>query len=246
MRRKLIAGNWKMHKTPGQAAQFFAQLPPIPASIEAALLVPFTSLAAAQHGLSGVAYGAQDVSAHLQGAYTGEVSAAMLAELGCRYTAVGHSERRSYHGETDALVARKAARLLESGICPIVCVGEPLEVREAGQHIGYTLAQLEGSLAGLEISSPDQLVVAYEPVWAIGTGRNASASDAQQMHLAIRQALAQRYGGVADGIRILYGGSLKPDNAAALLTQPDIDGGLVGGASLEVDSLVALLRIAAS
>ena len=246
MRRKLIAGNWKMHKTPRQAADFFAQLPPVPAEVEAALLVPFTSLVAAQQVLGEVGYGAQDVSAHLQGAYTGEVSAVMLAELGCRYTVVGHSERRSYHSESDALVARKAARLLEAGICPIVCVGETLEVREAGRPIEYTLAQLEGSLAGLEVRSPDQLVVAYEPVWAIGTGRNASAEDAQQMHLAIRQALAQQYGGVADGIRILYGGSLKPDNAAALLAQPDIDGGLVGGASLEVASLVALLQIAAS
>lgn len=246
MRRKLIAGNWKMHKTPSQAAAFFARLPPVPVGVEAALLVPFTSLVAAQQGLKGVAYGAQDVSAHLQGAYTGEVSAAMLADLGCRYTVVGHSERRSYHAESDALVARKAVRLLEAGICPIVCVGESLEVREAGQQVEYTLAQLNGSLAGLEVSSPDQLVVAYEPVWAIGTGRNASANDAQQMHLALRQALAQRYGGVADGIRLLYGGSLKPDNAAALLAQPDVDGGLVGGASLEVEGLVALLEIAAS
>lgn len=248
MRRKLIAGNWKMHKTPREAAAFFQQLPPLPQGAEAALLVPFTSLEMArQHlGAHGVAYGAQDVSAHRQGAYTGEVAASMLADLGCRYGVVGHSERRTYHHESDALVASKAARLHEAGICPVVCVGEPLEVREAGDHLAYTLRQLEGSLAGLAIEQPDSLVIAYEPVWAIGTGRNAAPADAQEMHQALRQALSQRYApSLAQSIRILYGGSLKPDNAAELLAMPDVDGGLVGGASLEVASLTTLLRMAA-
>ncbi|RAR25674.1 triose-phosphate isomerase, partial [Pseudomonas sp. MDMC224] len=166
------------------------------------------SLPAAQETLWGtvVAYGAQDVSAHVEGAYTGEVSVRMLADVGCKYTVIGHSERRSYHREGDALVAEKARRLLEHGIIPIVCVGEPLEVREAGGAVEYTLRQLEGSLEGVEIEDHDQLVIAYEPVWAIGTGRTATPEDAEAMHREIRAWFARRFDlAFADGVRILYG-----------------------------------------
>jgi triosephosphate isomerase len=194
---------------------------------------------------TGVAYGAQDVSPHREGAYTGEVSARMLSDLGCRYAIVGHSERRRYHGESDTLVAEKAKRLLEEGITPILCVGEPLEVRERGEAVPYTLAQLLGSLKGVEPQSPDRLVIAYEPVWAIGTGKNATPEDAEAMHQAIRQALAERYGeAFASRVRVLYGGSVNPKNFADLLSMPNVDGGLVGGASLELESFLALLRMA--
>ncbi|HEU4740751.1 MAG TPA: triose-phosphate isomerase [Meiothermus sp.] len=249
MRRTLVAGNWKMHKTPTEAKAWFQELlrrlPPV--SAEPALMVPFTTLAAAQEILAGtgVAYGAQDVSAHLEGAYTGEVSARMLEDLGCTYTIVGHSERRQYHQESDELVAEKAQRLLERGIVPILCVGEPLEVREVGDEVPYTLTQLEGSLEGVEPGSPDRLVIAYEPVWAIGTGKTATPDDAEAMHKEIRGWLAGRFSPeFADRVRVLYGGSVKPDNAEALFGQPDIDGGLVGGASLKLEDYLKLLEAA--
>lgn len=246
MRRRLVAGNWKMHKTPSEARGWFqtliAHLPKSEA--EPALLVPFTHLpyAAEILGGQGVSWGAQDVSAHTEGAYTGEVSARMLADLACQYTIVGHSERRSYHAESDALVAEKARRLLEQGITPILCVGEPLEVRESADPIEYTLRQLEGSLEGVNPPSARSLVIAYEPVWAIGTGKTATPEDAEAMHRAIRGWLAARYSpDFAEELRILYGGSVKPDNASALFAQPNIDGGLVGGASLELEGYLKLL-----
>lgn len=198
MRRVLVAGNWKMHKTPSEARVWFAELKRLlpPLESEAAVLPAYPMLPAAKEVLSGtqVAYGAQDVSPHREGAYTGEVSARMLSDLGCRYAIVGHSERRRYHGETDALVAEKAKRLLEEGITPILCVGEPLEVRERGEALPYTLDQLLASLNGVEPNAPERLVIAYEPVWAIGTGKNATPEDAEAMHQAIRKALAERYG----------------------------------------------------
>jgi triosephosphate isomerase len=246
MRRRLVAGNWKMYKTPSEARVWFrdliARLAPTPA--EPALMVPYTSLPYAAEILldSGVCWGAQDVSAHLEGPYTGEVSARMLADLACKYTIVGHSERRSYHAESDALVAEKAGRLLELGIIPILCVGEPLEVRQSGAHVEYTLRQLAGSLEGIQPSSASQLVIAYEPVWAIGTGQTATPEDAEAMHRAVRGWLMARYGsGFADQLRILYGGSIKPDNATALFSQPNVDGGLVGGASLKLEDYLKLL-----
>jgi len=246
MRKRLVAGNWKMYKTPSEARVWFreltAQLPQTQA--EPALLVPFTHLPYAAEILKGhgVSWGAQDVSAQSEGAYTGEVSARMLADLACKYTIVGHSERRSYHGESDALVAQKACRLLEHGIVPILCVGEPLEVREDGCHVEYTLRQLGGSLEGVHPPSASSLVIAYEPVWAIGTGKTATPEEAEAMHRAIRGWLAQRFGaGFAQAVRILCGGSVKPDNAAALFSQPNIDGGLVGGASLKLEDYTKLL-----
>ncbi|AFV76006.1 triose-phosphate isomerase [Thermus oshimai] len=249
MRRVLVAGNWKMHKVPSEARVWLAELKRLlpPLDSEAAVLPAFPILPVAKEVLGGsqVAYGAQDVSAHREGAYTGEVSARMLKDLGCRYAIVGHSERRRYHGETDALVAEKAKRLLEEGITPILCVGEPLEVRERGEAVPYTLNQLLESLRGVEPPAPEALVVAYEPVWAIGTGKNATPSDAEAMHRALRQALSERYGaGFGERVRILYGGSVNPKNFADLLSQPNVDGGLVGGASLELESFLALLRIA--
>lgn len=249
MRRVLVAGNWKMHKTPSEARVWFAELKRLlpPLQSEAAILPAFPILPVAKEVLSEtqIAYGAQDVSAHKEGAYTGEVSARMLSDLGCRYAIVGHSERRRYHHETDTLVAEKAKRLLEEGITPILCVGEPLEVRERGEAVPYTLAQLRGSLEGVNPPGPEALVIAYEPVWAIGTGRNATPQDAEAMHQAIRQALAELYGEeFARRVRILYGGSVNPKNFADLLSMPNVDGGLVGGASLELESFLALLRIA--
>ncbi len=246
MRKRLVAGNWKMYKTPSEARNWFrdlvANLPQTQA--EPALLVPFTHLPYAAEILEGygVYWGAQDVSAHSEGAYTGEVSARMLADLACKYAIVGHSERRGYHAESDPLVAEKTRRLMEHGIIPILCVGEPLEIREAGSHVEHTLRQLEGSLGGVSPSSAAQLVIAYEPVWAIGTGKTATPEDAEAMHRAIRGWLMARYGaGFADEMRILYGGSVKPDNAAALFAQPNIDGGLVGGASLKLEDYLKLL-----
>ena len=238
-----------MHKTPSEARVWFAELKRLlpPLQSEAAVLPAFPILPVAKEVLAEtqVGYGAQDVSAHKEGAYTGEVSARMLSDLGCRYAIVGHSERRRYHHETDALVAEKAKRLLEEGITPILCVGEPLEVRERGEAVPYTLAQLLGSLEGVNPPGPEALVIAYEPVWAIGTGRNATPQDAEAMHQAIRQALAELYGEeFARRVRILYGGSVNPKNFADLLSMPNVDGGLVGGASLELESFLALLRIA--
>jgi len=249
MRRVLVAGNWKMHKVPSEPRVWFTELKRLlpPLESEVAVLPAFPMLPVAREVLSGtqVAYGAQDVSPHREGAFTGEVSARMLSDLGCRYTIVGHSERRRYHHETDALVAEKAKRLLEEGITPILCVGEPLEVRERGEAVPYTLAQLRGSLEGLNPPGPEALVIAYEPVWAIGTGRNATPQDAEAMHQAIRQTLAELYGEeFARRVRILYGGSVNPKNFADLLSMPNVDGGLVGGASLELESFLALLRIA--
>lgn len=249
MRKTLVAGNWKMYKTPSEAKMWFRDLvgkmPQTQA--EAALMVSYTSLPYASEVLEGneVYWGAQDVSAQLEGAYTGEVSVKMLADLACKYTVIGHSERRSYHKESDSLVAEKAKRLLEYSIIPILCVGEPLEIREAGQQVEYTLKQLAGSLGGVAIADPDKLVIAYEPVWAIGTGKTATPDDAEAMHKEIRGWLAGHYDlGFANIVRILYGGSVKPDNAAALFRQPNIDGGLVGGASLKLDDYLALLAAA--
>ncbi|MGQ9735009.1 MAG: triose-phosphate isomerase [Thermaceae bacterium] len=249
MRRVLVAGNWKMHKTPSEARAWFLEfarrLPPLESEVALLPAYPILPYAREVFGEGPVAYGAQDVSAHREGAYTGEVSARMLKDLGVRYTIVGHSERRRYHRETDALVREKLLRLLEEGITPILCIGEPLEVRKEGKALPYTLGQLEAALEGVTLRDPAQLVVAYEPVWAIGTGQNARPEDAEEMHQAIRSLLAKGYGeGFAQRVRILYGGSVSPKNFGDLLGMPNVDGGLVGGASLELESFLTLLRIA--
>ena len=214
---------------------------------DVAVLPPFTALRSVQTLVEGdklqLQHGAQDISAHDEGAYTGEVSGPMLAKLGCHYVLAGHSERRRYHGEGNALVNAKVKAALRSAITPVLCVGEPLEVRQAGDHIGYTLAQLDGGLAGVDAEQVAGMVVAYEPVWAIGTGEVATPEDAQEVCAAIRGRVSAVHGdGVAASARILYGGSVKPDNMAAIMAQPDIDGGLVGGASLDAGEFVRICR----
>jgi triosephosphate isomerase len=247
VRRTIVAANWKMYKTVREAEAFVAGFLPRVAGVqdvEIVLAPPFTALAAVGAKLAGsaVALAAQNVNPEKQGAFTGEIAPGMLVELGCKYGIIGHSERRALYGEGDALVARKAAALLEHGIRPIVCVGETLEQREQGRTSAVVTGQLEGSLASVPPDRADDVVVAYEPVWAIGTGRTATPELAQEVHALIRAQLRRRFGAAGDRIRIQYGGSVKPDNAASLLAQPDIDGALVGGASLEPESFARIVR----
>ena len=254
-RTPLIAGNWKMNLNHLEAIGVVQKLAfALPEDyydkVDVALTVPFTDIRSVQTLVDGdklrITYGAQDVSRHESGAYTGEVSAEMLAKLGCSWVVVGHSERREYHGESDELVAAKAAAALEHGISPIVCVGEPLEVREAGEHVDYVVAQTRASLAGLDAGQLANTVVAYEPVWAIGTGKVASADDAQEVCAAIRATIGELADDkVADGMRILYGGSVKADSVAEIVGKPDVDGGLVGGASLNGEDFAKLVANAA-
>ena len=244
MRAPVIAANWKMHKTVVEAAAFAEKLAPLVMDVEGVDMVvaaPFTALETLGRALAGssVALAAQNVHPEPQGAFTGEISVPMVAELGCRYVIVGHSERRALFGEPSELVARKAAAVQAAGLTPILCVGEALEDREAGRTRDVVGAQLDASLAG---TRPD-LVIAYEPVWAIGTGRTATPDIAQEAHAFIRERLASHFSPAAAAtIRIQYGGSVKPDNSAELLSQPDVDGALVGGASLDPESFSAIIR----
>ena len=252
-RTPLIAGNWKMnhdHLEAIQSAQKLAFAFPKDGYeyVDIALTVPFTDLRSIQTLVEGdklkITYGAQDVSEHDNGAYTGDISAAMLEKLGCSWVVVGHSERREYHGETNEQVAAKAAKATQHGIAPIVCVGEPLEVREAGEHVDFVVQQARESLAGVDLS---KAVIAYEPVWAIGTGKVASAEDAQEVCHGIRELVRELSDdSVADAIRILYGGSVKADTVAEIISQPDVDGGLVGGASLDGQDFAKLAAAAAN
>ncbi|MGX1858274.1 triose-phosphate isomerase [Dietzia sp. NPDC055340] len=254
-RTPLIAGNWKMNLNHLEAIALvqkvaFALPEKYLEKVDVAFIPPFTDIRGVQIVIEGdklgFAYGAQDVSVHESGAYTGEVSAAMLAKLGCTYVVVGHSERRDYHAESDELVAAKAAASHKHGLTPIVCVGEKLDVREAGQHVSYVVDQLKGSLAGLSREQLAGTVIAYEPVWAIGTGKTASAADAQEVCAAIRAALAELADNeIAEKMRVLYGGSVNASNVGELLEQADVDGGLVGGASLKPDEFAQLSAIAA-
>ena len=245
MQRKLVVGNWKMHGSrPANAELLAALLAARPFGADVAVCVPFVYLNETAATLAGsdLRWGAQDVSAHEQGAYTGEVSAAMLAECGCRYAIVGHLERRAYHAESDQLVAEKAQAALARGVTPVVCVGETLAEREAGHTEEVVKRQLSAVIHQLAHCAAE-MVVAYEPVWAIGTGRTASPEQAQAVHAVLRAQL-QAATGRAASMRILYGGSVKPDNAATLFTQPDIDGGLIGGASLKAADFIAICRAA--
>ena len=253
-RTPLMAGNWKMNLDHFQAmdtvqklhwalkdANFDYQ------AVEVVVIPPFTNLRTVQTLTDAenmkIGYGAQDVSVHSEGAYTGEVSGKMLAKLGCTYVVVGHSERRQYHGETDQEVGEKAAAAFRGGMVPIICVGEALEIRKAGDQVPYTLAQLDGAFGELSPETAAQAVVAYEPVWAIGTGEVATPEDAQEVCAAIRGRLSELYGQeVGAGIRILYGGSVKASNVAAIMDQPDVDGALVGGASLEPGEFSQICR----
>lgn len=247
MRTKIIAGNWKMNKTASEAVALIKAIKKEVenvANVEIVVCPPFTDLkdAAAACAGSNVALGAQNVHWKESGAFTGEISAAMLKELGVRYVIIGHSERRQYFGETDATVNMRTKAALVAGLIPIVCVGETLEERDAGRMEAVVVSQTKAGLAELG-ENLKKVVIAYEPVWAIGTGRTATPAQAQEVHALIRKTLAEiSCPATAAGIRIQYGGSMKPDNAKELLAQPDIDGGLIGGAALAADSFAAIVK----
>lgn len=249
MRKKIIAGNWKMNKTPEDSKELAEGIKLDLANVNEVDVVvcpTFTSLATVSNviGDSNIKLGAQNMHWEAEGAYTGEISASMLRNLYCHYVILGHSERREYFGETDEIVNKKTKAAIAAGLIPIVCVGETLEQRESNSQEAVVSAQLKASLAGLG-GDLAKVVVAYEPVWAIGTGLTASPEQAQEMHAFIRATLAEISDqATADGIRIQYGGSMKPENAAELLGQPDIDGGLIGGAALKAPSFVALVKAA--
>jgi triosephosphate isomerase (TIM) len=251
-RMPLIAGNWKMHNNHLEALALVQKLAfTLNAkdykAAEVAVLPPFTALRSVQTLVMGdkldIRYGAQDISPHDDGAYTGDVSGSMLAKLGCSYVLAGHSERRQYHGEDDTTVNAKVKAALKWGLVPILCVGETLEIRQSGGHVGHTTAQLDGGLAGVPAEKVAGLVIAYEPVWAIGTGEVASPEDAQEAGEAIRDRVSAVHGpDAAANVRILYGGSVKADNIAVMMAQPAIDGALVGGASLDAGEFVRICR----
>lgn len=249
MRRKLVAGNWKMNGSLAVNSALLASVnAALPAKVDCdiAVCVPAPYLAQGQAAMTSgpVVLGAQDVSAHEDGAYTGEVSAAMLLEFGCSFVIVGHSERRSYHAEDSAVVAQKTLRALQAGMTPIVCVGETLAQREAGNTEAVVAAQLDAVLAVIDAAQVEHLVVAYEPVWAIGTGKTATPAMAQDVHAQLRKMLTARNAEQGEKVRILYGGSMKPENAAELMAQPDIDGGLIGGAALKASDFLAIIAAA--
>ncbi len=254
-RKPLIAGNWKMNLNHFEAIALVQKIAfSLPDKyfdkVDVTVIPPFTDLRSVQTLVDGdklrLTYGAQDLSQHQSGAYTGEISGAFLAKLGCTFVVIGHSERRTYHGESNELVAAKTAAALANGLTPIVCIGEGLEIREAGNHVEYNVEQLRGSLAGLSAEQIGTIVIAYEPVWAIGTGRVASAADAQEVCAAIRAELAQlATPEIAATVRVLYGGSVNAKNVGEIVGQSDVDGALVGGASLDGEQFATLSAIAA-
>ncbi|MDE3130432.1 MAG: triose-phosphate isomerase [Acidobacteriota bacterium] len=255
-RRPLIAGNWKMNLTHLEAIALvqkiaFGLREGEAEQVEIAVLPPFTAIRSVQTLIEGdklpMVFGGQDLSTHSSGAYTGEIAGPMLAKLGCTYVVVGHSERRQYHGEDDATVSAKARAAYDSGLVPIICVGESEQVREEQRHVEHVLESLTGCLANVlaeHVEEPNgQLVIAYEPVWAIGTGKTATAADAQEMCQALRRRLGELVSpGAAERTRVLYGGSVKAGNAAELLAEPDVDGALVGGASLVAEDFCGIIR----
>jgi triosephosphate isomerase (TIM) len=254
-RRPMIAGNWKMNLTHLEAIALvqkiaFSLTEEVFTDVEVVVLPPFIGLRSVQTLVDGdkllLEYGAQDLSPHAAGAYTGDISGPMLAKLGCSYVVAGHSERRQYHHEDDALVNAKVRAAFSHGLIPILCVGEGLDVREDGRHVEHCCTQLRGALQEVPAAQAREIVLAYEPVWAIGTGKVATPEDAQQVCGELRTTLADLYSGdLADGVRILYGGSVKADNSAAIVAQPDIDGALVGGASLDGEEFAGICRRAA-
>ncbi|HZX41978.1 MAG TPA: triose-phosphate isomerase [Myxococcaceae bacterium] len=248
-RRPLVAGNWKMHRTGPEAVELIQQLRDGLPQGRAEVMVapPFTALEAVSRALdgSGIALGAQNVHWEAQGAFTGEISAGMLKALGVTQVIVGHSERRQLFFETDSWVSRKARAVLHAGMRPVVCIGETLAERDAGRTLEVCTGQLTGSLAGVAVEEMSHVVLAYEPVWAIGTGRNATPAQAQEVHAHARESLVRLFGRpVSESVRILYGGSVKADNAAELLRQADVDGALVGGASLKAQEFLAIVAAA--
>lgn len=248
MRRKLIAGNWKMNGGLIANASLLAALRQDIGQVncDVGVCVPAPYLAQCQQSLNGsvILWGAQDLSAHDAGAYTGEIAASMLRDFDCRLVIVGHSERRTYHAESDELVGEKTRQALKSGLVPIVCVGETLAEREAGATNKVVCRQLDAVLAANDKQDLSEIVVAYEPVWAIGTGKTATPGMAQEVHAMLRIRMKEKLGQGAEQVRILYGGSMKPENAAELLAMPDIDGGLIGGASLKAADFLAIVRAA--
>jgi triosephosphate isomerase len=254
-RKPLIAGNWKMNLNHLEAIALtqklaFSLKEDLFARTEVVILPPFVDIRSVQTLIDGdnllIGYGAQDLSPHDSGAYTGDIGGPMLAKLGCSYVVVGHSERRQHHHEDDATVNAKLRAVYRNRLTPILCVGETIEIRHAGDHLAHITAQLDGALADVADEQAAALVVAYEPVWAIGTGEVATPADAQQACAAIRARLAERYDtGLADGVRVLYGGSVKAGNAAEILAQPDVDGALVGGASLDGEEFANICLVAA-
>lgn len=250
MRKKIVAGNWKMNKTAHEAKALVAEIKAALGgfdAVECVLCPPFTDLWVAKDGIAGspIALGAQNAHWEMSGAFTGEISADMLKEKGVTYVILGHSERRQYFGETDETVNRRARAALAAGLKPIVCVGELLAEREAGSTFTVIERQVRAGLNGLTGADWEKLVIAYEPVWAIGTGKTATSAQAQEVHAFIRKLLRELAGAAGDGIRIQYGGSMKPDNARELMGQPDIDGGLIGGAALQAASFVAIVKAGA-
>ena len=251
-RMPLMAGNWKMNLNHLEAIAVVQKLSfglteADYHACEVAVLPPFTDIRSVQTVINAdnldLKYGAQDLSPHDQGAFTGDVSGTMLAKLGCTFVTVGHSERRQYHHETDEVVGSKVIAALRNALTPILCVGEGLEIRQAGTHVEHTVNQVAAALAGVDKKSISSIVIAYEPIWAIGTGEVATPEDAQEVCSAIRASIADQYSAdIADGIRILYGGSVKASNVASIMAQPDVDGALVGGASLDPDEFVAICR----
>jgi triosephosphate isomerase len=248
----LMAGNWKMNLNHLEAIAHVQKLAFALAdkdydAVEVAVLPPFTDLRSVQTLVDGdklkIKYGAQDISAHDSGAYTGEISGPMLAKLKCTFVAVGHSERRQYHAESDEICNAKVKAAFKHGLTPILCVGEGLDIRKAGNQVEYTLAQLDGGLKDVPAEQAETIVIAYEPVWAIGTGEVATPEDAQEVCGAVRGRLAELYSQeLAERVRIQYGGSVKSGNVAAIMAQPDVDGALVGGAALDADEFVKIVR----
>ncbi len=254
-RRKIVAGNWKMNLNSHQAMELvtgistYLENAELPKHHEAIVCPPMPYLFLVSNSISEelegkLSVGAQNCYPEASGAYTGEAAPEMIADIGCQYVLVGHSERRKYFGESHDFLAQKVNKLLQTGLTPIFCCGEPLEIREAGTHETYVATQLRESIFHLDATDLARLVIAYEPVWAIGTGKTASPEQAQDMHAAIRNLLAAQYGDeLADGVTLLYGGSCKPANAHELFSQKDVDGGLIGGASLKADSFTKLIEI---
>jgi len=252
VRKPLMAGNWKMNLNHIEAIALtqklaFTLTPEDFDAVDVAVIPPFTDIRSVESLVHGdglrLQYGSQDISAHDAGAFTGEVSGSMLSKLGCTFAVVGHSERRQYHAESDATVNAKTKAAIKHQIVPIVCVGEALEIRKAGEQVAYTLAQVDGSLADLTAEQIGALVIAYEPVWAIGTGEVATPADAQEVCGAIREWVRASHGdNAAEKVRVLYGGSVKASNIASIMVQPDVDGALIGGASLDPDDFVAIAR----
>ncbi|MDR2461508.1 MAG: triose-phosphate isomerase [Deltaproteobacteria bacterium] len=248
MRKPFLAGNWKMYKTGTEAVEFIKAFVPLLGSLsdrEAALGVPFTAIAQAAEAAqgTGILIGSQNIYFEKEGAFTGEISAGMVKAAGASFVILGHSERRQFFGDTDLWVSKKLAAAVAMDLIPVVCVGETLAQREAGDAFKVISGQLKNSLAGLTPDAAVKLIIAYEPVWAIGTGKTASAAEAQEVHEHIRKELSSLLGDkVAEATRILYGGSVKPDNVASLLSQKDIDGALVGGAALKPDSFAQIVK----